>query len=495
MGVVKRQSIKATIISYSGVGIAYLTLTVLFPLFLTESQIGLHRVIIQAGLVFAVLGAFGAPQTLVRFYSYFTKRKQEDSLFGLTLTLPLLGLTIFGLLFWGLKDWILSFFEKNAPEIQEYYYLALWITVCQSFYYAFSAFAQVFQRITVPRFFQEIIVRILTLVVLFFFVKQWITFETFLYLQPFIYGLMVVGVGVYAYLLRRPGIQFDLHHRGRRFLKILFSYSTYSLFTSASCVIVLAIDSFMVTGMLGLAEVGIYSIAFYIGQIIEMPKRSVVQLFAPMYSKAWFENDRETIQSLYQKSSINLMLLGGVFFLLIWLNLSDFYQIMPNGEVFSQGTRVVLFIALARWLDMAGGTNLELIANSKYYGYNLGVFSSLIVVAVICNLWLIPIYGITGAAIATFISLLCYNGIAFLLIKTKMGFQPFTKSSFKVLLVSGVLLFLISAIPFGDNPFIAIGLRSVVVVILFGLCTIVFKLSEEATLYYHWLQSKLKGQQ
>ena len=222
MGVIKRQSIKATVSSYVGVGIAYLMLTVLFPLYLTEEQIGLHRVIIQASLVFAVFGAFGSPQTLVRFYRYFTKRKQEDSLFGLALLMPLMGLSIFGILFFSLNDPILAFFESKAQEIQTYYYLALWITVCQSFYYAFAAFAQVFQRITVPRFFQEIIVRILTIIALFFFVKQWIDFETFLYLQPVIYTIMVIGVGIYAYHLRKPGIKFDLHKRGHRFLKIVF---------------------------------------------------------------------------------------------------------------------------------------------------------------------------------------------------------------------------------------------------------------------------------
>jgi O-antigen/teichoic acid export membrane protein len=437
MGVVKRQSFKATMISYVGVAIAYLTLTVLFPMYLSESQIGLHRVIIQAGLVFSVVGAFGVPQTVVRFYSFFMRQQAENSLFGMLLTVPLVGLLIFMLLFYGFKPEILGFFAEKAPEIEQYYPLSLWIMLFFTYYLVLAAYAQVFQRIVVPKLFLDVIIRLLTLFALFLFVSQIIDFDGFLNLQPVIYGIMALGVLIYVLLLRHPGFRFDLHRQKKRLLKMMFSFSAYSLFTSASGLFIIAIDSFMVTGMLGLAELGIYSIAFYMGQIIEMPKRAVVQMAAPIVSKAWFEKDWATILRLYQKTAANLMILGGLFFLLVWLNLPDFYLLMPNGHIYNQGLMVVFFIALARFIDMSAGANFEIIANSQYYFYNLIIFSILFFVTIASNYLLIPIYGISGAAMATLISLVVYNLIGFLFIWLRMGIQPYNIKNLYILLVLG----------------------------------------------------------
>lgn len=476
-----------------GVAVAYLTLTVLFPKYLTESQIGLHRVIIQAGLVFAVVGAFGVPQTVVRFYSFFMRQNAERSLFGMLLVLPLVGLSLFLLIFYGFKTEILGLFQENAPEIANYYQLSLWIMLFFTYYLVLAAYAQVFQRIVVPKFLLELFVRLLTLLALGCFVVAWISFDEFLALQPVIYGVMVGVLLIYVLFLRRPGFKFDLHKQKKRLLKMMFSFSAYSLFTSASGLFVIAVDSFMVTGMLGLKEVGIYSIAFYMGQIIEMPKRAVVQIIAPFLSKAWFNKDFETIGNLYRQSSINLMILGGLFFLLVWLNLGDFYNLMPNGDKFKDGVGVVFFIGLARFLDMSAGANFEIIANSKYYINNLIIFGILFVVTILGNYLLIPIYGITGAALATLISLVIYNFVGFVFIKLKMNLQPFSKQSLYTFLI--VLAFLIGVPFFQTNwhPFVMILVRSIFIVALFGFLVLRLKLSEEATHFYGQLLQTIKN--
>lgn len=496
MGVVKRQSIKATIVSYMGVAVAYLTLTVLFPKYLTESQIGLHRVIIQAGLVFAVVGAFGVPQTVVRFYSFFMRQNAERSLFGMLLVLPLIGLGVFLMLFFGFKPEILGLFEKNAPEIAQYYDLSLWIMLFFTYYLVLAAYAQVFQRIVVPKFLLEIFVRLLTLLALGGFVMAWISFEQFLVLQPVIYGVMTLALLIYLLIWRKPGFRFDLHKQKKRLLKMMFSFSAYSLFTSASGLFVIAIDSFMVTGMLGLKEVGIYSIAFYMGQIIEMPKRAVVQIIAPFLSKAWFNKDMETIGNLYRQSSINLMILGGLFFMLVWLNLGDFYALMPNGDRFKEGMGVVFFIGLARFLDMSAGANFEIIANSKHYINNLIIFGLLFVVTILGNYLLIPIYGITGAALATLISLVIYNFVGFVFIKIKMNLQPFSKASLHVLIIVVTLLVLVPFFNPGWPPFVMIFVRSLLIAGIFGTLVLRLRLSPEATQFFsqalQFLQNKLK---
>ena len=46
----------------------------------------------------------------------------------------------------------------------------------------------------------------------------------------------------------------------------------------------------MVTGMLGLTETAIYTTAFYIAVLIELPKRAIAQIGMPVISRAFKEN-------------------------------------------------------------------------------------------------------------------------------------------------------------------------------------------------------------
>ena len=154
---------------------------------------------------------------------------------------------------------------------------------------------------------------------------------------------------------------------------------------------------------------------------------------------------------------------------------------------------MVFFIGLARFLDMSAGANFEIIANSKYYINNLIIFGILFVVTILGNYLLIPIYGITGAALATLISLVIYNFVGFVFIKLKMNLQPFGKQSLYTFLI--VLAFLIG-VPFFQttwHPFVMILVRSIFIVALFGFLVLRLKLSEEATHFYGQLLQTIKN--
>mgnify|MGYP004150682039 CR=1 FL=1 len=49
-------------------------------------------------------------------------------------------------------------------------------------------------------------------------------------------------------------------------------------------IIILNIDILMVSALLGLSNTGIYTTAFYIGIIIEMPRRAISQISLPIIS-------------------------------------------------------------------------------------------------------------------------------------------------------------------------------------------------------------------
>ena len=73
---------------------------------------------------------------------------------------------------------------------------------------------------------------------------------------------------------------------------------------------------------------------------------------------------------------------------------------------------------------MVSGLNAQIIINSKYYRYDLYTSLFLVLSQYQLILFLIPKYGINGAAMATAISIFLFNLIRLILIKIKMGMHP-----------------------------------------------------------------------
>ena len=71
----------------------------------------------------------------------------------------------------------------------------------------------------------------------------------------------------------------------RPYFKKIMSFSSYSFLGSFSNIIVLNVDVLMVTSLLGLSQTGIYTTAFYIGMIIEIPRRAISQISIPFISE------------------------------------------------------------------------------------------------------------------------------------------------------------------------------------------------------------------
>jgi O-antigen/teichoic acid export membrane protein len=121
---------------------------------------------------------------------------------------------------------------------------------------------------------------------------------------------------------------------------------------------------------------------------------------------------------------------------LIGFNLPLIMSFIPKGEIYQQGTWVVLIIGLGKVIEVIGLLAYPIISNSNYYTY--GFISSVvnIFIAILFNYLLIPIYGINGAAIATFLTFVVSMVIQIGVVYIKVGIQPFTGEHLKTILVA-----------------------------------------------------------
>jgi len=193
----------------------------------------------------------------------------------------------------------------------------------------------------------------------------------------------------------------------------------------------------MLGNMNGLEATGIYSTAFFFGLFIVKPSIGLRRVSGVVISDAWKNNDMKAIQEVYYKSCLNQLVISIYLFLAIWLSIDFMYELIR--PEYAVGKYVVLFIGIAQVIEMATGTNYEVIVTSKYYKYNAYFLVLLFILVIGLNFLLIPKYGINGAAFASLVAMAVNNLMRFLFLYWKFKLQPFN-SKFLVVIFIGVAI-------------------------------------------------------
>jgi O-antigen/teichoic acid export membrane protein len=188
-------------------------------------------------------------------------------------------------------------------------------------------------------------------------------------------------------------------------------------------------------------------------------------------------NDTVSLKKLYQKSSLTLFIIAGLLFLLIILNLEDLYQLLP--EEYTGGFMIVFWIGLAKVYDSLLGNNNSILYNSDYYRSILFLGVLLAALAIGFNLWLIPAYGIKGAAIASFFAFFIYNSLKLYYVKSKFYISPFTSETLKILALLLILGVLFYSFQFEFHPIVNILLKSFLITLMYVGILYRFKISED----------------
>jgi O-antigen/teichoic acid export membrane protein len=286
-----------------------------------------------------------------------------------------------------------------------------------------------------------------------------------------------------AILIARGAYSFvpDFKFLKRPLLKKIGHVGLFGLVSSFSGVMVLNIDILMLNHFEGLAQTGIYTITFFFGALVLIPSRSMAKISSVIISDAFKRKDLDEVNRIYKKSSINLGIVGVLVFIGLWANSDNIFQLI--GEDFRPGYLVIMFIGLANLFDMFSGISSQIFFNSKYYTISAYLSFSYMVVLIVSNLIFIPYYGIIGAAVATLISKFLYNAFKYVFLLKKFRFQPFNFKSLLLIVLGLSTMFLIQFLPNMTNYIVDIGLRSLIIVIVFSLGVYFLKLSDDINIW------------
>ena len=428
----------------------------------------------------ATFAQLGLAQGIVKFLPSFpiNTQKRKEYL-GFTVLMAILGYLILLCITYFFRPEIESYYAVKSPLFIQYFQISIIITLFLVFIQMSEAYSRSLLKSVTPIFIRDVLLRIMTTAIVLLLGFDLISFNLFIQLFVVLYAIVLLAHIIHFVHLKSLKLNFGFKEFKKPDAQAVMKYGFFTLIGASGTQIVLQIDSLMVAGIEGLDATGIYVIAFFIGTIIEIPRRSITQITTPLISQAFAKNDMKEVAQYYKQTSINQLVIGALLWIGVWANLDSIYNLMPSSEVYQAGFNVVLLIGLGKLTDMLFGVNGEIIVMSKYFKFNVFTVAFLAIAIIAGNSILIPKYGIDGAALASLIAMLLFNLIKFLFVYHKFGIQPFTFNTLKFLGIVGVVILVNLTLPTILNVYLDVIMRSTIITVLLISSTYYLKISPE----------------
>ena len=408
MGVIAKQSIRGTIVTYLGIAVGIVTTFFVLTRFLTTEEIGLARVLIDAATLFIGLAQLGTNASIIRFYPYFKEKDSEEDhgFFFWALVVPFIGFVLFALLYWACRVPLGDWFGDKSPLFVEYYYFVLPLAFFMLYQTICESTCNVLMHIVVPRAVRELIVRVGLLAIYLLYAFRIISIDGLVIGICINYAVAALINLCYFLSLKkihlRPDWQYLKENRGlvRKYLV----YTGFLILSAITTVLAPTLSSFFVTAKMGLDSTGIFAIATYMAVMVSVPNRSVSAIAAPQLSRAIKEQNSEECSFLIRQVTRNMLLIGGFILLAIWVNIDLIFHILPNGATFATARNVVLILGVSQLVLATFTICLTALNYSRFYAFSLILSLVLTVSAILLNNYLVPLYGMEGAALSNLLS-------------------------------------------------------------------------------------------
>ena len=470
MGIVQRQGIRNTLISYIGLAIGFANTIFVLPRLITTSQLGLVGVLVFLATIGAQLGMFGFASAGLRYFPYFRNQGRNHAGFlPLLLGLPLLGFAVVAVLMALCKPWVLSWFKAggDAALLAPHYGVAIALAGVIMLGALQDAYLKSLFHTSFASFCQEILLRLLIVAAALAYSAHYLSFAGFVVAYAGAYAVVALLLAGYLAAIG------ELHLRPTRAalrvkpLGEMLAFGGFALLSNISGTLLLQADNFMVGTKLSLAAGGIYLLATNVSTALTLPFRALNKTAFSLIAEYWKEGDLQKMGVFYQRVTRLNTLLGCYLALGIGLNLNFIFGLIHK-PAYSAGAGAVLLLLAGRLFDGITGVNGTIVVTSPRYRYDLGFNVSLALLIVGLNWVLIPRYGLEGAASAYCLALVGINSIRTWFVWRTYGLQPFDSRIPRILAVAAVAGFAAWALPEMGNIWLTLLLRGGVLTLLYG---------------------------
>jgi O-antigen/teichoic acid export membrane protein len=242
----------------------------------------------------------------------------------------------------------------------------------------------------------------------------------------FLLGLLIVSILSYFIFLNRLNLE---EKYNKKFKNSLLSSLGYKEILIVSLPLLLAqsgqfimswTDKLMLGGIMSSSDVGVYDVAFKLSMFVNIALTSVNSISSPKFAEAYALKDYIKLEKIVHQST-KLIFWSSIPLLLIFFMFSttllEFF-----GTEFIVGLNAFLLLCSARLVSVFTGPagNLLQMTGKQMIFMKVLFFAALL--NVVLNYFLIPKFGIGGAALASFSSIIFWNLSMVYFVKKHFGF-------------------------------------------------------------------------
>ncbi|MBW7998324.1 MAG: oligosaccharide flippase family protein [Candidatus Glassbacteria bacterium] len=178
----------------------------------------------------------------------------------------------------------------------------------------------------------------------------------------------------------------------------------------------------MLGSMAGAEATGIFGVASSAAALIALPLLAINAPLAPTISRIFTEGKREELQGLATKAARSALLLS-LPVALVFIGLGHWVLLLFGAE-FTDGYGVLVILSLAQVINAGMGSVgvlLQMTGHERDVARSLAIAVSFNVLA---NLFLIPLWGVNGAAVGAAGNLVIWNVLMAVTVHRKLGIRP-----------------------------------------------------------------------
>lgn len=422
MGIVQNETLKTTLLSSAGLVLGYLNKAVLFLILLSPEQVGLVNLTVTVGLLFSQFSNLGTIYSVWRFFPFF--RNKERGHYGfllLNMIIVFVGITMMTLLVFLFRDTIVYLYGDKSALFVDYYLWVIPIGVAHVYYVLFDNYLRGLHKNVVSVFLNEIFLRLMVTLLLVLLYLKWISFHQFFISHALLFFIPTVFLFIYLRKIGELTLSIKSMQVSKKFRRLILFFSGFSYVNTLAVMLVISMDAMMIAHYIDLKATAVYTTVLYLTSAVMVPYRSLIRVSSPLVALHWKNRDISALQLLYSKSSSVGLYFALLSFSVIWFPVQEIFSFFP---AYKSGVYVFFFIMIGRMVDMFCGLNGTIFSTSRKFKYDL-LFSVFLCISVFfLNIWLIPIYGVIGAAFSTAMAYIVYNILRCLYIYTAYGLHP-----------------------------------------------------------------------
>ena len=182
-------------------------------------------------------------------------------------------------------------------------------------------------------------------------------------------------------------------------------------------------DKLMLGNMMGSEEVGIYFTAFKLSMFASIALMAINSIASPKFAELYGKKDFDGLKKVAHQSS-KMIFLATLPLVLVFFVFPEFLLGL-FGEEFKVGVKAFVFLSFGKLISSLSGSVGNILQMTGKQVIFMNVLFVGAIVNVLLNFFLIPKFGINGAALASMISLSIWNLIMVYFVKRELGFYTF----------------------------------------------------------------------